>query len=48
MVGKIIDEISYIVLLMRHMDERERNILIHTEEFHGFCGENYIETKIKP
>ncbi len=47
MVGRIIDEISYTIMLLRFMDIREKNILKQTGENHKFCESKYIMIPIK-
>ena len=47
MVGRIINEISYTIMLLRFMDVREKNILKQTGKNHKFCESKYIMIPIK-
>jgi hypothetical protein len=38
-----IGDISHFIMVMRYMDEREKNIQIATGENHKFCEDNYID-----
>lgn len=41
------DNITYYIMVLRNMDERERNIEKFTGENHRFCEDKYLETPIE-
>lgn len=45
--GSIFDNITYYIMVLRNMDERERNIEKFTGENHRFCEDKYLETPIE-
>ncbi len=42
-IGNAVYEISYWRMVLKNMDERERNIEKFTGENHKFCEDKYIE-----